>query len=348
MKLREIKILIVPLLLIGLVGCDFPNLPTSVATNSPSQYGTVAALLTQTAIPATPSPRSTHTSEVTAINSTQPVLTNTRTGTLPVQPIVVSSTPICDIARAGVPIDVSIPDDTQMRPGETFVKTWRLLNAGKCTWTRRYSLAWFSGDDMGVRRIEPFGVSVAPGDVVDFSVDMIAPMTPGTYQSNWKLRNEAGDVFGIGPGGGAPFWVRIKVVAIDTPTVTRVVPTPTSTPPVSISGQISLQIDNSVDFDAGQVTSNTDADLRFVKNLDNFELQPLSGARISLHGSAEPTLNDCQRASLSDAAIGVTDDISGNYLCISTNKGLPGKILITRVSTGEQALDVSFLIWSIP
>jgi len=36
--------------------------------------------------------------------------------------------------------DVTVPDGTKMEPGDDFTKTWRLLNAGTCSWTTAYRL----------------------------------------------------------------------------------------------------------------------------------------------------------------------------------------------------------------
>jgi hypothetical protein len=58
------------------------------------------------------------------------------------------TTQICDRAAAGVPIDVTIPDDSAMDPGENFTKVWRLQNVGACTWTIEYSVQFFSGERM--------------------------------------------------------------------------------------------------------------------------------------------------------------------------------------------------------
>jgi hypothetical protein len=42
-----------------------------------------------------------------------------------------------------------------------------------------------------------------PGQTVEITVDMVAPLKPGTYQGNWKLRNASNVLFGIGPNGSA-------------------------------------------------------------------------------------------------------------------------------------------------
>ncbi len=78
---------------------------------------------------------------------------------------------------------------------------------------------------------------VLPGEVVELSVEMVAPFEPGFYQSNWMLQSPEGELFGLGPNGDAPFWVRIEVVGTFTPTIQftqtqtlTVTPTPTLSP----------------------------------------------------------------------------------------------------------------------
>jgi hypothetical protein len=52
---------------------------------------------------------------------------------------------------------------------------------------------------------------VPSGSTVDISVEMKAPGGAGAYRGDWKLRNPAGVVFGIGSAGDEAFWVKIKV-----------------------------------------------------------------------------------------------------------------------------------------
>jgi hypothetical protein len=108
--------------------------------------------------------------------------------------------------------DVTVPDDMDLAPGEKFTKTWRLQNAGSCPWTIGYLLYFEGGDSMGApTSLELTSETIQPGDIVDVSVDLIAPQETGTYQGNWKLRNVKGDGFGVGNYSKA-FWVKINVV----------------------------------------------------------------------------------------------------------------------------------------
>jgi hypothetical protein len=110
--------------------------------------------------------------------------------------------------------DVSVPDGTAFAAGARFVKTWRLRNSGSCTWTRDYALVFTGGDPMGGNSALPLAGDVAPGESVDVSVTLTAPLNPGAYQGSWMLRNPAGVLFGVNLGASDPFWVRIRVQSI--------------------------------------------------------------------------------------------------------------------------------------
>ncbi|NOX63039.1 MAG: hypothetical protein GXP42_14020 [Chloroflexi bacterium] len=129
-----------------------------------------------------------------------------------------SPTPQACKNKAAFVRDVTVKDDAIMPPGQTFVKTWRLLNEGTCTWTPAYALTFVSGDAMSAPDIAPLTRETPPGKTVDVSVTLVAPITKGVYQGFWKLRAPSGKTFGIGEKGKAPFWVKIRVTKSVTPT----------------------------------------------------------------------------------------------------------------------------------
>ena len=108
--------------------------------------------------------------------------------------------------------DVSIPDGTNLNPGETFTKTWRLKNRGTCTWTPDYMLVFVSGEPMGGTTAVRLPGYVAPGQTVDVSVTLSAPDKRGHYVGNWMLRNQYGVLFGFGDRANQAFYVDIDVV----------------------------------------------------------------------------------------------------------------------------------------
>jgi hypothetical protein len=107
--------------------------------------------------------------------------------------------------------DITIPDDTVIAPGQTFTKTWELLNNGTCSLETTYSLVFVSGDQMGAPDIQPIEQVVEPGQTFELSVTLTAPLEPGNYRGEWKLRNTSGLLFGIGLEADDPFWTQIVV-----------------------------------------------------------------------------------------------------------------------------------------
>ncbi len=259
-----------------------------------------------------------------------------------------SSSRRCDQAGAGNPLDVTIPDDTRLLPGESFTKVWRLVNLGTCEWTSAYAVVWFSGDDLGAVREQPFLSSVSAGSTVEFAVDMTAPSAPGIYSSYWMLRSETGDLFGIGPNGNSPFWVRIQVVAVETaaPTVTATI-APTSI--VLADGSASLLTGQGFDLDSGQDTSENQIDFKLEQS-DSAALQwkPENNSRFAVFGLNQPTELECQYATLSDQPLSLGTLETGIFLCYRTSKGLPGRLKIDTLPAGATPLQLTFTTWAIP
>jgi hypothetical protein len=113
--------------------------------------------------------------------------------------------------------DVTVPDGKKFLPGDSFTKTWRFRNVGSCTWTSGYQLVFDHGDAMNGPASQALtSGTVAPGQTVDVSVNLVAPASEGDYQGFWRFREPGGVLFGLSTGS---FWVKIKVVN----------PTPTST-----------------------------------------------------------------------------------------------------------------------
>ena len=200
---RTLAILVIMALVLG--ACNMPN---GHVTATPSQAGaiytaaaqTVQAQLTQVSRPQPTGPSYT----LPAGTSVPPVMTPTPGGGTP-------TSKACD--RANFVKDVTVPDNSRLAAGTTFVKTWRLENAGSCTWTPDYSLVFVSGDAMGAPASVPLNTTVAPGSTVDVSVTFAAPDSDGSYRSDWKLRNASNLVFGTGSDGSKSFWVQIDVGA---------------------------------------------------------------------------------------------------------------------------------------
>jgi hypothetical protein len=305
-----------------LAACGSRQSDASPTPNVTQAYQTVEARLTELAAktpPASPTPAPTNTPPATP-TLPPPTATNT-TAPTNTSAVVVNS---CDIAAAGNPIDVTIPDGTQMAPGQNFTKTWRLQNAGTCTWTTSYSVAYFSGEAMSATQNIPFPNEVAPGQSVNISVDMIAPLNPGTYQGNWKLRNASNTYFGIG-SVGTPFWVSITVVgsltAGPSPTAGTTI-TPGSGGVVA-SGTRNIAPNTNFDLDGGLAGSKNDLTYSADQANNAYFLVPRNNATLGLFGASEPTKADCEAMSKSGAQFSLVGQSSA-YLCYQTDLGLIG------------------------
>ncbi len=191
---------------IALSACQAPPpsaTPTAVATEPAP--ATVAPA-SPTPISPTPTPASTEA----------PTATPTGTGA-------------CTDAASFV-ADVTIPDYSHFDKRETFTKTWRVKNAGTCTWTADYKAVYSSGAALGGPLSIPL-VETAPGGMVDISVAMAAPPTDGKFQTFYQLVNASSTPMPI--DAGDTLWALITVgnylAGPVTPSAPQA-PTPTTAP----------------------------------------------------------------------------------------------------------------------
>lgn len=198
---------------LSLASCNLPVAEQTPAVSAADQLytaaaQTVSARLTQGAVQSTP-----QVGQTPSPQTPQPAaVTATPTITLTTQPPVVinpTATQACD--RVSFVSDVSVSDGTNFAPGAAFVKTWRLKNDGSCTWTTGYALVFDHGNAMNGPSAILLPSSVAPGQTIDISVNLVAPTAAGSYRGYWTLRNTAGLVFGLGDKGDVPFYVDIAV-----------------------------------------------------------------------------------------------------------------------------------------
>ncbi|MCC7188897.1 MAG: hypothetical protein IT312_09160 [Anaerolineales bacterium] len=115
--------------------------------------------------------------------------------------------------------DVTVPDGTRFDSGAAFTKVWKLRNVGTCTWTTSYSLVFDSGEKMGAVTSSNFANNIAPGQIIDITINMTAPSAPGHYIGYWKFKNAQGVIFGIGAAANKAWWVEIDVVGSPTTSV---------------------------------------------------------------------------------------------------------------------------------
>ena len=115
--------------------------------------------------------------------------------------------------------DVTIPDYSHLDQREAFTKTWRVKNAGTCTWTSDYKAVYSRGDALGAPLSVPLS-ETAPGATLDISANMAAPATDGKYEIFYQLTNAVGDPMPIDAGDS--LWALV--------TVGKVVAYPPATP----------------------------------------------------------------------------------------------------------------------
>jgi hypothetical protein len=164
---------------------DVAAVRTSAASTVVSQFTLTAAAFTVTG----PAP----TEDV-------PTLGVTATATQPAVAQVTNAegttVALCDkYAWDPATVDVNVPDNTPMSPGQDFVKTWKIKNIGSCTWVEGYTMIYSYGYEKMSGQPQALAATVEPGDEVDISVNFKAPDLPGTYTSYWTLQNPKGIAF---------------------------------------------------------------------------------------------------------------------------------------------------------
>jgi hypothetical protein len=354
MKINFARLLVLFVILAtGLASCNLPRADDAAEPDVTQAYQTVSARLTEAA---TLAPPVTSTSAPTATSAaTTPTSQATAaTPTVKATSVPTSQAKLCDQAAPGVPIDVTVPDDTKMQPGQAFTKTWRLQNTGTCTWTKDYSMAVFSGEAMNAPSVVMMPSNVAPGQTVDISADLTAPNTAGTYQGNWKLRNKEGAWFGIGPGGSSPFWVRIVVSGSTiTPSATLSGSTPypsngTPAPGVLVSGNASMLILDRINFDTGQINPGSGEDLGFVIDGERPLLVPQGSALQAVRGGSTPSFADCVGSAYVNSPIRLRQQNPGTFICYRTDQGLFGWVRLISLDEDTGELSIQYQTWANP
>lgn len=165
---------------------DVAAVRTSAASTVVSQFTLTAAVFTPT-IPAAAVPSDTPapTEESATQETPQPVTAATGT-----------EEGLCDLLGYDITtIDVNIPDNTPMTPGQDFIKTWRVKNVGTCAWGAGYALGFTGTGTKMDGQFIAFTEVIQPGQEVEVSVQFKAPTEAGTYVSTWTMKNPRGVAF---------------------------------------------------------------------------------------------------------------------------------------------------------
>ena len=328
------KKIVYAFLAILLSGCNFPSAGLGFATPDVTQaYGTIQALI----LTKRPGGASTTTAG-TPIPPVDPTSSSLSGSTIPTlrQP---SARPAsnCDRISPGVPLDVTVQDDSTIFKGESFIKTWRLVNSGTCAWTTEYGIVFSYGTQLSTQTTYAMPAYVPVGSSIDISIEMTAPQDPGTYQSSWMLENPAGSHFGLGPNGTSPFYVRI-IVPAEAATAT---PTTASQPdPVVLaSGFTSLQNNTGLILSTKSAAGEDTADIM----LKNGQVVPWNAAKISGSLGSLPDYATCASINKNETTIPVIPDNRYKYFCFTDSAGHTGWIQF--LTTDSAQLDIELLTW---
>jgi hypothetical protein len=175
---------------------DIAAVRTSAASTVISQLTLTAAAFTPTA--SLPTETSAPPSLETATATSQPVTQVTNASGTTVA--------LCDLlSYSPATVDVNVPDNTTMTPGQDFIKTWRVKNNGSCPWDPDYELVYAGYTDQMAGQFQPLTEVVQPGQEIELSVQFKAPDEAGVYLSAWQMSNPAGVTF------PEPIYVKIIV-----------------------------------------------------------------------------------------------------------------------------------------
>jgi len=170
-------------------GCAATNQASPAPTANPMVAVTVTVTVPPSPIPATPTPETITTPTV-----------------LPIQPKFTAV-----VGQASF-VHENYPDNSVLKPGEKFVKTFEIKNAGSIPWTTGYSFVLdpaHIGETLGSPAQINLPQETPPGGTVSLSFPLAAPTTPGTYTVYWAFKNEGGGTILI--DGGPQLWVKIIV-----------------------------------------------------------------------------------------------------------------------------------------
>lgn len=163
-----------------------------------------------TAPPSTASPTAPATAAV--LPSPSPYLT-TSTQAMTSTPTVPPTQPIRFAAASQASfVNENYPDNSVLKPGQEFVKTFEIKNTGSTPWTTSYLFVLDppnQNETMGSPGQVNLIQDTPPGGTVSISIPLTAPTAPGTCLVLWALMNESREIVPI--DGGSHVWLKIRV-----------------------------------------------------------------------------------------------------------------------------------------
>lgn len=99
-------------------------------------------------------------------------------------------------ARLLTPRDA--PDCEEFAPDALFTKSWKIRNVGALPWSTEFKLARVWKDNGAMSQVDavPITRQVAPNEEYEVTVPLRAPSQPGSYESFWRMTDNAGKKFG--------------------------------------------------------------------------------------------------------------------------------------------------------
>ena len=178
----------------------------SVGNIQTAAIATFGSSLTQTSL-AIPTSTQTATSQPTSTESSASEI---------------SPTPSC--YRLRYVKDLTIPDHTVMKLGQSFTKIWLVQNSGMCAWPSGLKFLLVGGVAMGTNSVI-INPSVAPGGRISISIPLTSPTDQtGTLIGTWRMSDQDGNLF------GDALTVIIEISGATSGTPGAEIDTPTATP----------------------------------------------------------------------------------------------------------------------
>lgn len=151
---------------------------------------------------------------------------------------------VCD--KAEFVDDVTVPDGTAFSRGDNFEKTWKIKNIGTCAWSTGYFIQYENGPLQPKNPKIYINANVAPSQTVDITAAYNVALDPGTYRSNWSLRNSSGVLVPLGKDNTLYTEIKVKASSVAA-TATATVPAPVGkivgvTPVITFESGSDLQV----------------------------------------------------------------------------------------------------------
>jgi hypothetical protein len=169
----------------------------SIETIVAATYSASVAQTEAAGPPESPTPLITATAKATLIPSITP--TATATYIVPTFTPIPTATPLPSPTpgRFGCKLISQSPNNgASFEPREEFRLFWTVENAGTKEWIQTdVKYFYLSGEDFHKREIYGIPETTRYGETVTLRIDMVAPRTPGSYETTWAMKRGLNNVF---------------------------------------------------------------------------------------------------------------------------------------------------------